>query len=204
MKSLFSAQKGLGLYTGMGRRDTEAVRIRKAGRWLWRRRRQRPGRPAAGRRRPAAQRPASRFPAASVPPGLCTPPRNKLSQNQKRTPPPRGAPDPFWQYDPQPYGQKTGLQTSFRYASCGRRKRTVSSPVCAKPIRVHARRLPVLVFHADNDGDLKSIRQGDIMAFPMGAQSGVHPLRLLHGVQAILIIRLSAHLRIPIPGQAAS
>ena len=32
------------------------------GRWLWRRRRQRPGRPAAGRRRPAAQRPRSPLP----------------------------------------------------------------------------------------------------------------------------------------------
>ncbi len=59
--SLFSAEKGLGLYTGMGRRDTEAVRIRKAGRWLWRRRRQRPGRCADGRRRSAAQRPPHRF-----------------------------------------------------------------------------------------------------------------------------------------------
>ena len=53
--SLFSAQKGLGLYTGMGRRDTEAVRIRKAGRTacpLW-------GTPAGlrPRRVPAAQPP---------------------------------------------------------------------------------------------------------------------------------------------------
>ena len=86
MKSLFSAQKGLDLHTGMGRRDTEAVRIRKAGRWLWRRRRQR-ARPLRGRaaafRRPAPPPPVYEVsPLPRVPAPKCSNPILSHAQNE--------------------------------------------------------------------------------------------------------------------------
>ena len=56
--SLFSAQKGLDLHTGMGRCDTEAVRIRRRG----------AGFGAAGAKGPAAARTGGGVPPPSAPP----------------------------------------------------------------------------------------------------------------------------------------